>query len=252
MRTFYRSIIILSLLTWFVSCDFVLSPKIYVSEIIRNEGSQQYLPLNVKLQVVSNEKCVQETENIKGLLQNYFYNSRDFVCRDEEMHSWMYFKSNIAVSRSGKPNIASSSSELLKISLRDFNEWVTLALDINQSALGDINRYLSDKYFQKIEVKNLRIDFTIENNLDKEVDIEAAAVYWNNEPTPIARRESLKPEQVLELKLSDVLRDHVYDKPEFAILKIKKPKDKYTVVKVYKTPAIKKEPEKKENGPVSE
>lgn len=212
----------------FAGCDLEMTPTLYVSQLL-SPKPHFYAPLAAKFEVSSNETCNKEMASMKNLIKEHFKAAGRFICKDEQMRSWLHFTAHVLIAE----NISDSNDDagLLALRIKKEQKDGVVYIVINRDALRRLNSYLEKKFFGKMEAKNLKISLHLDNNTDALLKVRASAVYWDGTPSPFAKTYSMPASSDADIRLSDVLRDSVYDGIDVPILHIEAPVERFKILK---------------------
>ncbi len=190
------------------SCKIELSSIVKVSELLSNETKSVDGLISVEILSCNNyedsrqpsSELLEAQQKIKSVIPSAEY----IQCYSKSMESYAEFK----ISMNVKPNFELSSNEIT-------------ILNDGKGSLGlHIPNHIANQIKKSSFGKNdVSIIFTIFNDTESSVKFNVVGAFVDNEPYPLFAEVLLDPQQKVNIKLSDVVKEYILKGNNFIILK---------------------------------
>ena len=198
------------ILVLLVSCKMELGTRIYIadlSDLINSEEENFYIKAIIEFEILSEDKF----NETLVFLKKYFKKVENPKIVDRNFDTFLNAEIELPIVKSQKYEF-SPTNDLLNITLEATNEnTMELGLYINKTLFHEIKEYISEEYWQTIDIEDMTIYLFINNDLRQKVSVDLHHVYVNNKAVLGQKDIKLARRDEINIKISDLLRDYIYE-----------------------------------------
>ncbi|WP_125169887.1 DUF7424 family protein [Leptospira perolatii] len=205
-------------------CKYSITGEIFVSDILDIASSKSnktvYANSSLKFGVSSQEQCEEDKEFLIKTIGQQFKDLKDARCTKQEYEN--FFEASIKI-----PMVKLEDKEfkpqpgLLNITVKVADK-IKVGLYLSSESFNSLKTAIKEKYWSTINIDEFTLGMNLVNDSKTKLKIEVASVYMDNKPFPKLEAVDIEPKSKVSLRLSNVLRDAVYENGKGDFLQLAK------------------------------
>jgi hypothetical protein len=204
-----------------LSCDFEASIDLSFSHIMRvaQSRSGEGIPTDaiIRFQMASRDGCEEKKGKVIEILSRYYGEPRSARCIEKDFSAFLEAVVPMAVNRKGMER----NSRITSVEVEPTEKGVEIKVAIDRGSFERMQEEMQDAFFQKPDIEDLLVVIRFKNDATAESLVSHARfVYVDKKPMPMETRVVLDPGRTIEVKLSDVARDFIYEQGSLSVLRI--------------------------------
>lgn len=204
-----------------VGCDFHASIDLSFSHVMRvlRSKAESGIPSRavIRLEMASSESCEEKKSRVGEILSRYYGAPESLICKEQNFSSFLEATVPLNVSRRG----GELNDRITAIQLDETAEGIEIRVAMDRGSFERMQKEMEEAFFQKPEVKDLSLNLRFHNDARQTLISSTKFVYVDNRPLPMESKVNLDPGRTVEIRLSDVARDYVYQQGALTVLTVK-------------------------------
>ncbi|MCB1139225.1 MAG: hypothetical protein KDK23_10740 [Leptospiraceae bacterium] len=216
-----HSVFALLFLLFLGGCDFQAYIDLSFSHVMRvlqwKAGSAIPSRALIRIQMASEEGCEQDKSRVAEILSRYYGVPESLLCKEEGLSIYLEATVPLNVSRrSGEIN-----KKITAIQLEETADGIEIRVAMDRGSFERMQNEMEEVFFRKPEVNDLSLILRFRNDTRQTLISTAKFVYVDDRPLPMESKVNLDPGRTVEIRLSDVARDYVYQQGVLTVLTVK-------------------------------
>ncbi|MBU42267.1 MAG: hypothetical protein CMN76_03530 [Spirochaetaceae bacterium] len=207
-------------LFFLTACEFQAFIDLSFSHVMRvaNSRSEQGIPSKgiIRLEMAGMDSCLEKKGKVVEILSRYYGEPESHRCQQEELSTFLEARVPVAVKMKGLERNNQITSMLLESDDRGLH----LRVAMDRGSFERMQDEMMDAFFQKPEVKDLEMVIRFKNDSKATLVGKARFVYVDGKPLPMESKVLLDPGRSIEVRLSDVARDYIYNEGSLTVFTI--------------------------------
>ncbi len=204
------------------SCEFQATielPFSHIMKVLQSRGAEG-IPAraSIRMEMAGKESCEEKKGKAVEILSRYYGKPESSKCVEEGLSTFLITRVPLVVSRKGLVRDKSITSILLE----QDDSGIQLRVAMDQGSFRRMQEEMSNAFFQKPEIEDLLVVLKFQNDTQSSLISQARFVYVDNKPLPMESKVILDPGRLIEIRLSDVARDYIYQNGSLVILRVEK------------------------------
>jgi len=214
-----KKILYIIFIIFLVSCEMEVSGNIYLQDLIdtiQNPQENFYTEANVAFEILSDK----DKEKYMNFISNHFKDAKNFRIESRGLKTFIYADIKIPIVL--KKNDSQHLAHLISIIVDSIQEnEIDFGIYLNKDKFKQLQDYVQEEYLTNLSISDLKIYTKIMNNTKSDATIHLTSVYANQEPVPFPKEFSLKKRDTINIEISNVLRDYIYENDTAIFAKFK-------------------------------
>ncbi|HBS05171.1 MAG TPA: hypothetical protein DEA96_09410 [Leptospiraceae bacterium] len=207
------------------ACDFQATIDLsfsHIMKVLQSRGSDG-IPARavIRMEMAGKEACEEKKGKMTEILSRYYGKPESSRCLEEGIGTYLEATVSLVVNRKGLVRDSSITSILLE----QDKAGIQIRVAMDQGSFRRMQDEMSEAFFQKPEIEDLLVVLNFRNDTRSSLISQARFVYVDGKPLPMESKVVLDPGRVIEVRLSDVARDYIYQNGSLTLLTVEKTVD---------------------------
>lgn len=212
-----------AVLLLFTACEFHASLNLSFSHVMRviQSADAEGIPSTalIRLEMGSEEGCQENRPKVIEILSRYYGKTDSAECSRKDFQTFLEAEVPLSVVRKGEE----LNTKITSVLLESTNEGVEIRVAMDRGSFERMQNEMEEAFFNKPEVEDLTVVIRFLNDARNQTLVTSARlVYIDGKPLPTDTRVLLDPGRSVEIRLSDVARDYIYQQGSLSILSLQK------------------------------
>ena len=225
-----RYYLLFILLLFFTYCKYYIKSELKVTDLYqllsKNFTGSKSIDSEIKFETTNLEKCNEDKEGLEKILSEHFNNLKNLECKKDSETSYLYAQFQLPMVKliNGQYEVVDSLFNLTV----NMNKTIRVGLYLDKEEFNQLNKALSEKYSQILNLDNLSLNFSLINDSKKDINLKLYSIYSEEKAYPKSSITTLTAGSKFDFALSNILKDYILQESfgEFLIIEKIKVKEK--------------------------